>query len=133
MPRPRLTLALRSLHTAAVTLALSTAIAATAAAQTAPQRPMTFLDVQEMRGASGLAISPDGRQALYTISTPSWKEARSQTDIYLVSMQTGVSSTKQLTFTKDKNEGAPRCSAWLSSTMATSCSTCWKLGSTSLR
>ncbi|HKS06606.1 MAG TPA: S9 family peptidase [Gemmatimonadaceae bacterium] len=78
-----------------------------ATAQTG-SRPMTFLDVQEMRSAGGVAYSPDGRQALYTLTTPNWKEARSQTDIYLVSTQTGVSSTKQLTFTKDKNETQPR-------------------------
>jgi dipeptidyl aminopeptidase/acylaminoacyl peptidase len=69
---------------------------------------MTFLDVQEMRSAGGVAVSPDGRWALYTLSTPIWKDARSQTDIYVVSAQTGVSSTRQLTFTRDKNETQPR-------------------------
>jgi len=68
------------------------------------QRPMTFLDVQNMRQANGLDISPDGRQMLYTLSTPDWNQARSQSDIYLVSTDRGLSSTRQLTFTKDKNE-----------------------------
>ena len=45
---------------------------------------------------------------LYTLSTPDWKEAKRQTDIYLVSLQQGVASTKQMTFTKEKNETSPR-------------------------
>ena len=44
---------------------------------------------------------------LYTLSTPDWKEAKRQTDIYLVSLQQGVSSTRQMTFTKEKNETSP--------------------------
>jgi dipeptidyl aminopeptidase/acylaminoacyl peptidase len=45
---------------------------------------------------------------LYTLSTPDWKEAKRQTDIYLVSVQQGLPSTKQMTFTKDKNETSPQ-------------------------
>jgi dipeptidyl aminopeptidase/acylaminoacyl peptidase len=81
-------------------------------AQTPPAsapRPMTFLDMQLMRQAGAPTPSPDGQWMLYTISTPDWQEARRQTDIFLVSIQTGVSSTKQMTFTTDKNETAP---AW---------------------
>src|SRR5262245_8786548 len=69
---------------------------------------MTFLDVQNMRQASAADLSPDGRMMLYTISTPDWNQARRQSDIYLVSTERGVSSTRQLTFTKDKNETNPR-------------------------
>jgi dipeptidyl aminopeptidase/acylaminoacyl peptidase len=68
------------------------------------QRPMTFLDVQNMRQANGQDLSPDGRQMLYTLSTPDWNQARRQSDIYLVSIDRGLSSARQLTFTKDKNE-----------------------------
>ena len=71
-------------------------------------RPMTFLDMQQMRQAGSPAPSPDGRRMLYTISTPDWNEAKQQTDIYLVSLQQGVASTRQMTFTKDKNETSPR-------------------------
>src|SRR3989337_2215904 len=71
-------------------------------------RPMTFLDMQQMRQVGSPTPSPDRRLLLYTLSTPDWKEAKRQTDLYLVSMQTGVSSTRQLTFTKEKNETAPR-------------------------
>ena len=96
-------------------VALSFALLASAAtvpsivvAQAPAQRPMTFLDMRQMRSAGNLTPSPDNRSLLYTISTPDWKEAKSQTDIYLVSMQQGVSSTRQMTFTREKNETSPR-------------------------
>src|SRR5687767_13355617 len=79
------------------------------AARTTPaQRPMEFLDVQHIRQVGGATPSPDGRWLLYTVSTPDWKEARRQSDVYLVSTTAGVPSTKQLTFTKEKNETQPR-------------------------
>src|SRR5687767_14750910 len=74
-------------------------------------RPMDFLDVQMLRQAGSPAPSPDGQWLLYTLSTHDWKEARRQTDIYLVSTARGVPSTKQLTFTKEKNETQPRWSS----------------------
>lgn len=74
----------------------------------AGKRPMTFLDVQRMRQVGSPAPSPDGRWLLYTIGTPDWKEAKRQTDIYVVSIEKGLASTRQLTFTKDKNETTPR-------------------------
>ncbi len=72
------------------------------------KRPMTFLDMQRTRSMGAASVSPDGRWMLYTISTPDWKEAKRQSDVYLVSLQQGVSSTKQMTFTRDKNETEPR-------------------------
>ena len=63
---------------------------ALAQAVAAAKRPMTFLDMQQMRQAGSPAPSPDGRWLLYTISTPDWKEAKRQTDVYLVSLQQGV-------------------------------------------
>ena len=77
-------------------------------AQTGAARPMTFLDMQQMKQVGSPTPSPDRRFLLYTLSTPDWKEAKRQTDLYLVSMQTGVSSTRQMTFTKEKNESSPR-------------------------
>ena len=92
----------------ALTLACATLIAVTAAASGVraqnASRPMTFLDMRQMRSVGSPTPSPDGRWLLYTLSTPDWKEAKSQTDLYLVSMQQGVSSTRQMTFTKEKNE-----------------------------
>ena len=72
------------------------------------KRPMTFLDMQEMRTATAPVVSPDGKWGLYSISTPDWKADRRQSDLYLVSLGTGLASTRQLTFTKDKNEGPAR-------------------------
>src|SRR6478609_8236360 len=72
------------------------------------QRPMTFLDAQNMRQVSGQDISPNGRMMLYALSTPDWNQARRQSDIYMVNVDQGLSSTRQLTFTKDKNETSPR-------------------------
>src|SRR5688500_3249825 len=77
-------------------------------AQATTRRPMTFLDMQQMRQVGSPTPSPDRRFLLYTLSIPDWKEAKRQTDLYLVSMQTGVSSTRQLTFTSEKNETSPR-------------------------
>jgi dipeptidyl aminopeptidase/acylaminoacyl peptidase len=70
-------------------------------------RPMTFLDVQHMRAAGSPAVSPDGRWLLHTVSFPDWQEASSQTDIFLVAMDRGVTSARQLTFTTGKNETTP--------------------------
>ena len=92
---------------AASVLLAVVAIAAELSAQ-GGQRPMDFLDVQNMKNVGGAAPSPDGQWLLYTLSTPDWKEARRQTDIYVVSTTGGVASTKQLTFTKEKNEAQPR-------------------------
>jgi dipeptidyl aminopeptidase/acylaminoacyl peptidase len=87
----------------AATFVLTTA-ATLAQAQSAAPRPMTFLDVQQMRNIGSETPSPDGRWMLYTISTMDWKEARRQTDIHIVSTAEGLPSTKQLTYTKEKNE-----------------------------
>ena len=45
------------------------------AGQEAAQRPMTFLDMQQMRQTGSPTPSPDGKWLLYTLSTPNWKEA----------------------------------------------------------
>ncbi|MGQ0766494.1 MAG: prolyl oligopeptidase family serine peptidase [Gemmatimonadota bacterium] len=71
-------------------------------------RPMNFLDVQLMRQVGSPAISPNGQWMLYTLSVPNWAEARRNTDVYVVSTERGLASTRQLTFTKDKNETTPR-------------------------
>jgi dipeptidyl aminopeptidase/acylaminoacyl peptidase len=53
-------------------------------------------------------FSRDGRWLLYTLSTPDWKEARRQNDLFVVSTAEGVPSTRQLTFTREKQETSPR-------------------------
>jgi dipeptidyl aminopeptidase/acylaminoacyl peptidase len=85
------------------TLALVLAVSASALAQ----RPVTFVDVQEMRSFGSEAVSPDGRRMLFTISTPSWQDARSQSDLYMVTLADGVTSKRQLTFTDEHDETSP--------------------------
>jgi len=99
----------RSLFTfiTAVLIPLPAAVLAQTAAARQP-RPMNFMDVLELRSAGSPAISPDGRQVLYTLSVPDWKAAKSFTDIWLVSTGQGAASARQMTFTKDKNETSPQ-------------------------
>ena len=89
-----------------VMYAAASPLASTAAAQA--KRPMTFLDMQYLKSAGGPAVSPDGKHVLYTVSTPDWKEATSQSDIHIVATDRGVASARQLTFTTTRNEGNPR-------------------------
>src|SRR3981081_1224305 len=70
-------------------------------------RPITFLDRQYQREVGSPTPSPDGKWLLYALSTPDWNQARRQTDIYRAPVKEGLSSTKQMTFTKDKNETSP--------------------------
>ena len=76
--------------------------------QPAP-RPMSWVDVQSVSQVQTPVPSPDGKWALYVLSTPNWKNARRQSDIYLVSTTQGVASTRRLTYTAEKNETNP---AW---------------------
>lgn len=73
----------------------------------AQQRPMTFMDVQLMKRGGSWAPSPDGEWMLYTVTSPDWQEAESQTDIHVVSMSEGAPSSRQLTFTEDDDERSP--------------------------
>ncbi len=69
-------------------------------------RPMTWMDVQLAKRAGSFTPSPDGQWMLYTVSTPNWEEANSQTDIHLVNLREGYGSSRQLTYTEDKNESS---------------------------
>ena len=92
----------------ATSLGAQATVAANAGPNATATRPMTFLDMQQMKQVGAPTPSPDGKWMLYTLSTPDWKEARRQTDVFLVSLVQGVAATKQMTFTKDKNEASPR-------------------------
>ncbi len=70
-------------------------------------RPMTFMDAQLFKRAGSYTPSPDGQWMLYTVSTPNWEEANSQSDIHLVNIREGYTSSRQLTFTEGSNEGSP--------------------------
>ena len=84
------------------------ALSALAQGPSPAKRPMTFLDMQQMKQVGAPTPSPDGKWLLYTVSTPDWKEAKRQTDIHVASLERGVSSSRQLTFTAEKNETSPR-------------------------
>ena len=93
-----------------LTRAIAAAVAATVLVTvpvSAQQRPMTFMDVQLQSSAGSWTPSPDGRSMLYTVRTPDWQEETSQTDIHVVSMKDGVSSSRQLTYTDQKDETQP--------------------------
>jgi dipeptidyl aminopeptidase/acylaminoacyl peptidase len=92
---------------AMIAVLVSIGFAASAQAQNA-KRPVTFMDVQEMRSAGSETPSPDGRLLLYTVTTPDWENARDQSDLHIVSLAQGVASSRQLTFTKEHDETAPR-------------------------
>ncbi len=72
------------------------------------KRAMTFLDIIEMRslGSRRGDISPDGKWFIYTITVPDWEKNKRYSDIYMTPLSGG--ETKQMTFTKDKNENSPK-------------------------
>ncbi len=76
------------------------------AAQAPVKRPMTFMDVMELRSAGSGAISPDGQWVLYTLQTLNWKEGRRFTDIWIAPTD-GSAEPRQMTFTADKDESRP--------------------------
>ncbi len=96
---------LRALIVAVAAIVMTTPLVVTAQDAT---RPMTFLDMRTLRTVSAPTPSAGGDWLLYVMSTPDWQEAKSQTDLYLVSTREGVSSTRQMTFTQAKNESSPR-------------------------
>jgi dipeptidyl aminopeptidase/acylaminoacyl peptidase len=99
---------IRIARSSALITAFLSLLSASAAAQAPAKRAMTFLDAQLTRQIAAQTPSYDGKWLLYTLSTPDWQEAKRQTDIYLVSLDQGLPSARQLTFTKDKNEAQPR-------------------------
>ena len=95
---------LRSKSSALSSLILAAVLAAPMSAQ---QGALTFMDVQRINRGGSWAPSPDGALMLYTITTPDWQEDQSQSDIHVVALSEGVASSRQLTFTGDKNESQP--------------------------
>lgn len=69
-------------------------------------RPMTFMDVMEMRGVGGGQLSPDGARVVYTVSLPHWKSGKAYTDVFVADAHTGAA--RQMTFTREKNETGPQ-------------------------
>jgi len=100
-----------ALATLTAVLVLASVVAGRSIAQQSPPslRPMKFMDIIEMESISNPAVSPNGTWVLYTRSTTDWKAAKRFSNIFLVSTERGILSTRQMTFTKDKNETSP---AW---------------------
>ena len=69
-------------------------------------RPMTFMDVMEMRAVGGGQLSPDGSRVVYTVSFPHWKSGKAYTDLFVADAATGAA--RQMTFTREKSETAPQ-------------------------
>ena len=96
------------MHFPSATCFLISVLALTWAGEvSAQQRTFTFMDVQELKRAGSWVPRSDGALMLYTVTTPDWVEASSQSDIHIVSLADGVSSSRRLTFTDDKNETQP--------------------------
>jgi dipeptidyl aminopeptidase/acylaminoacyl peptidase len=105
-PSPWTAMLTSRLYRSATILALSLSVPfAQAVAQAA--RPMQFIDVQHLRTIGSPAPSPDGQWLLYTLRVSDWQEDRRQTDLFIVSTSAGVASSRQLTFTREKNESQP--------------------------
>ncbi len=68
------------------------------------KQAMTFLDVIQMQYPWEPDISPDGKWFVYTISVADWEKNKRFSDIYITPLSGG--KTKQITFTKDKNESS---------------------------
>ena len=105
--------------------AVGLASVALSAQTPADLRPMTFLDAQLMKRAGSPTPSPDGAWLLHTVTTPDWQEADQQSDLYLVSLVDGVSSMRQMTFTREKNETSPNSPD--ATTLGTELSPRWKV------
>ena len=69
------------------------------------KRVMTFLDLIQMNRVMSPDVSPDGKSFIYTISVTDWEKSKRCSDIYIT--QIG-GQTRQMTFTKDKNENSPK-------------------------
>ena len=70
------------------------------------KRAMTFLDIIQMRDIGDTDISPDGKWFIYTLTVPDWGKNKRFKDIYITPLSGG--KTKQMTFTKYKNENSPK-------------------------
>jgi dipeptidyl aminopeptidase/acylaminoacyl peptidase len=88
----------KRLFAIAICLLVSSAIGA----QT--KRPMNYDDIMALKTVGGTAISPDGKQALYTLSYADMKENERRTEIWIVA----TDSSKPRRFTSGKNDGSPQ-------------------------
>ncbi len=69
------------------------------------KRPMTFMDVMEMKSAGSPDVSADGTMLVYTVTTPSWEERKYFSDIFIADLRTGRG--KRMTYTEKNSERSP--------------------------
>src|SRR5262249_33332215 len=80
-----------------------------AVAQT--KRAMTYDDIMALKTVGSTAISPDGKQALYTLSYADMKANERRTEIWIVSTEKGDDGrpkAKPRRFTYGKNDNSPQ-------------------------
>ncbi len=77
-----------------------------AVAQT--KRAMTYDDIMALKTVGSTAISPDGKQALYTLSYADMKSNERRAEIWIVSTEKGQPNAKPRRFTSGKNDGSPQ-------------------------
>jgi dipeptidyl aminopeptidase/acylaminoacyl peptidase len=68
------------------------------------KRPMNYDDIMALKTVGGPAISPDGKQVLYTLSYADLKDNERRTEIWIVSVDGG----KPRRFTSGKNDNSPQ-------------------------
>jgi dipeptidyl aminopeptidase/acylaminoacyl peptidase len=70
------------------------------------KKPMTFIDILNLKRVGRSDLSHNGQYLLYEISSLDWKDNKSYSDLYLASTQSGP--LRQMTYTRKKNETSPR-------------------------
>jgi len=69
--------------------AIAICLLVTSAIGAQTKRPMNYDDIMALKTVGGTAISPDGKQALYTLSYAEMKENERRTEIWIVSTDGG--------------------------------------------
>lgn len=83
------------------TFSLALALCISLSAQ--EKRPMTFVDAISLKSVSGLQLSPDGKQILFTISEANWEENKTISHIWRIN--TDGQGLVQMTNGKDGESG----------------------------
>src|SRR4030095_9315326 len=75
------------------------------------KRVMTYDDIMALKSVGPTAISPDGKQALYTLSYADMKANERRAEIWIVSTEKGPDgrpNPRTRRFTSGKNDGSPQ-------------------------
>jgi dipeptidyl aminopeptidase/acylaminoacyl peptidase len=85
---------------------ISLVLLLSAAAVAAPaRRAITHEDVWLMKRTGGLAVSPDGKWAVVSVTEPAYDDANTASDLWIVAID-GSSPARRLTHTKSGESGA---------------------------